>query len=121
MLSGEPVTVADPHSRSAAKLATLIALPVAIIAGLIVFFALRPSKPSSPTVTASPQATTPVSMPAPKLSDADAVVCRAFVAGLPSKVRELAQRPVTDGSEQNAAYGDPPITVAAAPRLPRST
>lgn len=104
--------MADPKTRSAARLATFVALPVAIVAGLIVFFALRPSTPNNPTVTTSPQATAPVTMSAPKLSAADAVICRAFAAGLPSKIRELAQRPVTAGSEQNAAYGDPPITVA---------
>jgi hypothetical protein len=104
--------VADPDTRRAARLATFIALPIAIVAGLIVFFALRPAPPATPTTSASPQATAPVTMTAPKLSEADAVICRAFAAGLPAKLRDLNQRPVTAGSEQNAAYGDPAITVA---------
>jgi GNAT superfamily N-acetyltransferase len=34
------------------------------------------------------------------------------VSQLPATVRDLTQRPVTAGAEQNAAYGDPALTVA---------
>lgn len=109
--------MADPQTRRAARLATLVAIPIAIVAGLIAFYALRDGTPPKPAHSASPQATTPVTMSAPKLAGADTVICRSFAAGLPVKIRNLNQRPVTAGSEQNAAYGDPPITVACgAPR-----
>jgi hypothetical protein len=51
-------------------------------------------------------------MPAPTLAERPAIVCRALVSQLPASVRELNQRPVTAGPEQNAAYGDPALTVA---------
>jgi hypothetical protein len=119
MLGGESVTVSDSETRRAARLATLVALPIAVVAGLLAFLALRPSTPPKGNEPASAQPTTAVSMAAPKLSEADAVICRAFAAGLPSKLRDLAQRPVTAGSEQNAAYGEPPITVACGAPLPK--
>jgi hypothetical protein len=49
---------------------------------------------------------------APALTGRAELACRALVAKLPNALRGLARRPVTTGTEQNAAYGDPPITVA---------
>jgi len=39
-------------------------------------------------------------------------VCRALLSRLPAALRERQRRPVTAGPEQNAAYGDPAITLA---------
>jgi hypothetical protein len=39
-------------------------------------------------------------------------ICRAIVADLPDTVAGSARRPVSAGAEQNAAYGDPPVTLA---------
>jgi len=114
--------MADAEVRRAARIATLIALPIAVIAGLIAFLTLRPgSDTATPKASASahPNATTPVTMAAPSLSAADATLCRAFVAGLPDQVRDLTQRRVTAGPEQNAAYGDPAITVACGVSKPQ--
>jgi hypothetical protein len=105
--------VADPTSRSAAKLATLVAVPVALLVGIGTFLLLRPApagEPAAPSPT--PVATGPVEMAAPPLTDRESVVCRALLSRLPADLDGLAQRPVTAGPEQNTAYGEPPITVA---------
>jgi hypothetical protein len=116
--------VADPASRSAARWAAVVAVPVALVAGLVAYRVLsRPAHPApaatSPAAQSpaaqSPaaQSPAPVPMPAPPLSPRDATVCRALVLShLPTMVRDRARRPVTAGADQNAAYGDPPITLA---------
>ena len=55
--------------------------------------------------------TGPVAMDAPALTPEAAQVCRAIVADLPETVAGSARRAVTAGPEQNAAYGDPPVTL----------
>ncbi|WP_213455222.1 DUF3515 family protein [Rhizomonospora bruguierae] len=111
--------MADQVTRSAARLATLVALPLAVVAGLLVFGQLGGSgDPAATTATPSasaaprPVPSTPVEMPAPALAARQATVCRALTAQLPADIRELPQRRVTAGPEQNAAYGEPAITVA---------
>ncbi len=107
--------MADPASRRAALYATLVAVPVAILVGVIAFayIASRTSK-SDAKPTASPATAVPssaVAMSAPKLSPAHAQACLAFIAQLPTQLRNLPERHVTAGPEQNAAFGEPPITV----------
>jgi Protein of unknown function (DUF3515) len=107
----------DRTTRQAALWATAIALPVTIAVAVLALLQLRPDPPAAgPSIgsTAAPrvQSTAPVSMPAPPLADRPATVCRALTARLPAAVRDLRQRPVTAGPEQNAAYGDPALTVA---------
>ncbi|MEV4492781.1 DUF3515 family protein [Micromonospora coxensis] len=106
----------DPATRRAALIATLVAVPVTVAVAGITFARLAPDTPAaapSPTATtARAQATTPVEMAAPALAARPTVVCRALMSQLPDSVRELKQRPVTAGPEQNAAYGDPALTVA---------
>jgi Protein of unknown function (DUF3515) len=108
--------VADPVTRGAAKLAALIALPIAVLVGLLAFWQLggfdRDEKPNS-SATPGVGATSVVSMPVPSLAPADATMCLAFIAQLPDKLGNLPQRPVTaGGNQQNAAYGDPPVKVS---------
>jgi hypothetical protein len=108
----------DPATRSAALWATAIAVPVALIVGLLVFWKIVPHgsdtaaepAPSASAPVAVPS--TPVQMAAPKLDAKTAQVCLAVTSQLPTTVRGLPQRKVTAGVEQNAAYGEPPITVA---------
>ncbi|MFE9956999.1 DUF3515 family protein [Micromonospora sp. NPDC005299] len=106
----------DRSTRSAALWATLVAVPVTLAVAGFTFAKLAPDSPAaapSPSATAArPQSTTPVELPAPALAERPATVCRALVSQLPATVRDLAQRPVTAGAEQNAAYGDPALTVA---------
>jgi hypothetical protein len=104
----------DPDSRSAARLAALIAVPAALLAGVGVFVVVSdgPSdEPGGPSPT-GPAATGPVTMEARELTEREETVCLALLSQLPGELGELPQRPVTEGPEQNAAYGDPPITVA---------
>ncbi|WP_425463541.1 DUF3515 family protein [Micromonospora palomenae] len=115
----------DRSTRRAALVATLVAVPVTVAVAGFTFAKLAPDTPAaapSPTATtARPQSTTPVEMAAPALAARPATVCRALMSQLPPSVRDLAQRPVTAGAEQNAAYGDPALTVAcggAEPAVP---
>ncbi len=108
--------MADPVTRGAAKLALLIALPLALVAGLLAYWQLGGfghSRPSTGAPAPVVGATGVVTLPVPSLNSADATMCLAFIALLPAKLRNLPQRPVSaGGNQQNAAYGDPPITVA---------
>lgn len=112
----DSVSRPDPVSRRAAWLSTLIALPVAVVAGVIAFAVLgaHSGATASPKDGAAPSAasTAPVVMSAPRLSATHATMCLAFIAQLPVALRGLAERHVTAGPEQNAAFGDPAITVA---------
>jgi hypothetical protein len=82
------------------------------------------AQPAPSTSSSAAQATAPVTMSAPALTEEVATICRAVVAKLPDTIRDLHRRPVTAGPEQNAAYGDPPVTLACgvlAPSLPPTT
>ncbi|MCZ7376365.1 DUF3515 family protein [Micromonospora sp. WMMC250] len=106
----------DRTIRGAALLATVIALPITLLVAVLAFTKLAPDTPAAaPSPSASSarvQSTTPVQMAAPALAARPATVCRALLSQLPASIRDLAQRPVTAGPEQNAAYGDPALTVA---------
>ncbi|MGR6317782.1 DUF3515 family protein [Micromonospora soli] len=106
----------DRSTRSAALWATLVAVPITVAVAGFTFAKLAPDEPAAaPSASATavrPQSTAPVEMPAPTLAERPATVCRALVSQLPPTVRDLTQRPVTAGAEQNAAYGDPALTVA---------
>jgi hypothetical protein len=100
-------------TRQAALVATAVALPLAVLAALLSFWHFSPDEPAAaPSKSPVPQATTPVTMAAPALTPRAATVCRALLSKLPPALRDRAQRPVTAGPEQNAAYGDPAITLA---------
>ncbi|MEU4640737.1 DUF3515 family protein [Micromonospora sp. NPDC023814] len=109
----------DRTTRSAALIATLVALPITALVGVLAFVQLSPDEPAEPAAAPSPtasapraQSTAPVEMAAPALVERPATVCRALLSQLPPTVNDLAQRPVTAGPEQNAAYGDPALTLA---------
>lgn len=108
--------MSDHVTRKAARWATLVALPLAVLAGVLVFSTLNGSgAPSAtPTTPAAPKPipSTPVAVAAPKLSARQEIVCRALTSQLPAEVRGLPQRRVTTGPEQNAAYGEPAITLS---------
>src|SRR5689334_15875675 len=107
----------DRTTRSAALWAAAVAVPVAVLVGVVVYFqVLRPAGPPAaprPTVTAAASVpSTPVTMAAPALPAAAGAVCRTVVSQLPATIRNLPRRPVSAGPEQNAAYGEPAITLA---------
>jgi hypothetical protein len=102
--------MSDPVTRRAARLAALVALPAALVAGVVAFRVLSP-RPDAGGDIAAPNATTTVQVPAPSLAPRASTVCRALLAKLPDRLGELVRRPVSAGPEQNAAYGDPAVTV----------
>ncbi|MCT2279041.1 DUF3515 domain-containing protein [Micromonospora chalcea] len=105
----------DRSTRRAALWATLVAVPVTVAVAGFTFAKLAPESPDAgPSASASPraQSSAPVEMAAPALAERPTVLCRALMSQLPDNVRDLPQRPVTAGPEQNAAYGDPALTVA---------
>src|SRR5262245_45127929 len=104
--------MSDPVTRRAARVAALVALPAALVAGVVTFRVLSPRTDSDGGAPVPPAATTPVRVPAPSLAPRASTVCRALIAKLPERLGELVRRPVSAGPEQNAAYGDPAVTVA---------
>jgi hypothetical protein len=113
-----PPTADRQHktTRSAALLAAAFAVPVALVAGLLIVWKFLPSdSAATPAPTASAPVvvpTTPVQMAAPKLDARTAQVCLAVTSQLPTTLRDLPARKVSAAPEQNAAWGEPPITVA---------
>ncbi len=114
--------MADDVTRQAARLATIVTIPVLLLVGALGYFALsgRFGDQTDDRAGASPRtpATGPVTMPAAPLRARQATLCRALLARLPGAIRDRAQRPVTAGGEQNAAYGDPAITLACGTTVP---
>jgi hypothetical protein len=97
---------------SPARIATLVAIPVALLAGALAYFGLRSVGSPATRPSAGPAATGPVAVAAPALDEPTATVCRALVAALPNALGRRVRRPVSAGSEQNAAYGDPAVTLS---------
>ncbi|HEX6871175.1 MAG TPA: DUF3515 family protein [Micromonosporaceae bacterium] len=100
--------------------ATLVAIPAAVAAGVAALWAFgvfsgTPGPIATPT---GPPATSAVRMAAPALTADTQRVCQAVIAALPDRIRDRARRPVTAGAEQNAAYGDPPVTLACGTPMP---
>jgi hypothetical protein len=100
----------DEVTRAAARRATLVAVPAALLVGALAFWLLGGF--GRGTAPPRPMATGPVEMAAPALDERAAAVCRALLSRLPDALDGLPRRPVTAGSAQNVAYGDPPITLA---------
>jgi hypothetical protein len=107
----------ERKSRLPAIVATVVALPIAVVAGMFVFNAIAPAA-EDPDPAEEDLA--PVSVAVPELSDEDAVICLALTATAPETAGGLQARPVeADGSttsqvaasEAVMAYGDP-ATVA---------
>jgi uncharacterized protein DUF3515 len=115
----------DGTTRRAARLAALAALPFALLAGVLAYWRLggfaAPQPAPAPPATSAPAAAAasgPVAVPAPALPPRQALVCRAVLARAPDGLGALARRPVTAGPQQNAAYGDPPVTLACGSAAP---
>lgn len=115
--------MADADSRAAARTATLIALPLALIAGGLAFWLLGGlgggNGGKKAAGSPSPQPTSTVRMPAPSLAATPTTVCRGLIAQLPGTIRSAKRRPVSAGAEQNAAYGQPALRVACGVAAPK--
>ena len=123
-LETPPAEAPEKSNRSAAVWAAAFAVPIAVLAGVLIFWRIAPSgepaakpTPTSTALQAVPSA--PVPMAAPVLSAHDAQVCLAVTSQLPTQVRNLPARKVSAGPEQNAAYGEPPITVRCGVTQPK--
>jgi hypothetical protein len=107
-------TKTDPATRGAALWATVIAVPIAVLVGLVAFWQIKPqdSDPAAAQSTAPVVVpTTPVQLAAAKLDARTTQVCLAVTSQLPTELRGLPGRKVTAGPEQNAAWGEPPVTL----------
>lgn len=93
-------------SRLPAIVATVVAVPVAVVAGVLVFNAIAPeAEPVHEDLS-------PVSVEVPALSEEDAVICLALTATAPDTAGGLQARPVEGGAgaaESVMAYGDPAV------------
>jgi hypothetical protein len=127
-------SAAATTTSSPARIASVVAVPAAALVGVLVFWLLGGSPTGgsptggSPTggspagSSAAPRASGPVAVAAPALDQHAATVCRALTAKLPGSIRDQVRRPVTAGSERNAAYGDPPLVLScgvARPEVPQ--
>jgi hypothetical protein len=95
--------------------ATVVAVPVAVAAGIFVFNAMAPAARDSDLAQ---EDLSPVSVTVPELSEEDAVICLALTATAPDTAGGMEARPVegsgasgTVAAEAVMAYGDP-ATVA---------
>ncbi|GAB1642645.1 DUF3515 family protein [Krasilnikovia sp. MM14-A1259] len=109
----------DRTTRTAALWATVVAVPIAVLVGFLVFTQVlggagAEPKAAGPTAASTPATvpSTPVAMAAPALSAHAAQVCEGVTSRLPAAVRNLPARAVSAGPQQNAAWGEPPITLA---------
>lgn len=113
----------DAERRRAARLATAVAVPVALVVGVISFAVLRARTSSTDqpvtSQTVSATSTGAVPMAVPSLTPPHATMCLAFIAALPTKLSNLDQRRVSAGPEQNVAFGDPAITAACGTTEPK--
>ncbi len=104
----------DPVVSRAARIAALVAVPVAVLAG-IAAYRLTAGGPDAPSPAASgsaaPQRTGTVTVPTRSLPARQATVCRALLAKLPQRLRDRDRRPVSGDPEQNAAWGDPAVVL----------
>jgi len=118
----------DPRSdrRSAARLATLVAVPVTIVLVAVAVVAERHGgSAAEPVAPAASAPASTVALPAvkvaapPALSAAALRACQELVAALPTDLGDLPARPVDSSSPYVAAWGEPAVTLrCGVPRPP---
>jgi hypothetical protein len=123
--SQQPAPARDDR-RSAARLATLVAVPVTLVLLAVAVLAERhggtgaaPVAPASST-PASAGALPPVKVPPPPaLSAAQQRACQDLISALPTDLGALPGRPVDSPSPYVAAWGEPAVTLrCGVPRPP---
>src|ERR687887_493530 len=105
----------DRTTRNAALLAAAFAVPIALVAGLLIVWKFLPADDAAtpaPSPSAAAVPATPVRMAAPRLAAHPAQFSLAVISQLPTTRRALPGRKATAGPEQNASWGEPPITLA---------
>ncbi|WP_430783982.1 DUF3515 domain-containing protein [Actinoplanes sp. G11-F43] len=106
------VPTEDRTKRIAALWATAVAVPVTVLVGVLAFATINPDKSDETSAAPVSIPSSPVVMDAPELDERASTVCLAVTSQLPAAIRDLPGRPVSAGPEQNAAYGEPAITVS---------
>ncbi|GAA1631453.1 DUF3515 domain-containing protein [Actinoplanes couchii] len=101
----------DRTKRVAALWATAVAVPVTLLVGVLAFATIKPDNPEKEEAAPVAIPSTPVVMDAPQLPERASTVCLAVTSQLPAAIRDLPARRVSAGHEQNAAYGEPAITL----------
>jgi len=113
--------------RSAARLATLVAVPVTVVLIAVAVVAERqgrsgtepvaPATSAPATARALPSVTVP---PPPALTAAAQRSCQELISALPTDLGDLAARPVDSPSPYVAAWGEPPVTLRCGVARPPS-
>lgn len=112
-----PATPAGGSGRSPAATATLVAVPAALVAGVLVFWLLGGFGSGPPRAAGSAEVAGPVEVTAPPPASAQArAICRTLLAALPDTLDGRGRRPVrtTAGhptAGHAAAWGDPPVVL----------
>ena len=119
------MTDPDPRAlrRGAARTASLIAIPFALAIGafsLWRFGAFGGAEPRPSSLARPPRRPAPSRWPPRRCRTTPPRSAGPLIAHLPDAVHDANRRPVTAGAEQNAAYGDPALTLPAARRRRRS-
>lgn len=98
---------ASNPTRRAALVATAIAVPLALIAGLVAAWLLRPDRSTDRKQEAVPSGPVTVSAAVPDPSIQGK--CQALQAGLPVRLDKHPRRTVSPASEYASAWGEPAI------------
>ena len=124
--SQKPAPARDDR-RSAARLATLVAVPVTLVLlAVAVVAGLRAgsgAEPVAPTTSAPASAAALPSIkvpPPPPLSAGQQQACQELIAALPTDLGDLPARPVDSSSPYVAAWGEPAVTLRCGVARPPS-
>jgi hypothetical protein len=114
--------------RSAARLATLVAVPVTLVLLAVAVVAERHgndsgAEPVAPTTSAPASAAALPSItvaPPPKLTAGQQRACQDLISALPTDLGDLPARPVDSPSPYVAAWGEPAVTLRCGVARPPS-
>ncbi|HEY7102022.1 MAG TPA: DUF3515 domain-containing protein [Mycobacteriales bacterium] len=123
--SQQPAPARDDR-RSAARLATLVAVPVTLVLLAVVVLASRHAgSGAAPAAPAGSAATSPAALPSiklappPPLTAGQQHACQELISALPTDLGDLPARPVDSPSPYVAAWGEPAVTLrCGVPRPP---
>jgi hypothetical protein len=124
--SQKPAPARDDR-RSAARLATLVAVPVTLVLLAVAVVAARHAgsgaEPVAPATSAPASAAALPSIkvaPPPALSAGQQQACQELVSALPTDLGDLPARPVDSPSPYVAAWGEPAVTLRCGVARPPS-
>ena len=124
--SQKPAPARDDR-RSAARLATLVAVPVTLVLLAVAVVAARHAgsgaEPVAPATSAPASAAALPSIkvaPPPPLSAGQQQACQQLISALPTDLGDLPARPVDSPSPYVAAWGEPAVTLRCGVARPPS-